>query len=690
MVPDELVQDLEDDRVVLFCGAGISMGAGLPNYNGLVREAYNAMGEPTPDRRSFRWKWPDRMLGELEARSIPGGVRNAVATLLSKTPTDVGLHKALLRLATLSRHRGLRLVTTNFDTFFETANPKLQRGTDLHSGPVLPIPRNDYASSWRSVVHLHGRLEPVADGNAHLIMTSADFGRAYLTDGWAARFVCRLFADFSVLFVGYSVDDPVMRYMTDAFAAEALAARRRSARPAAYIFASYKGKAPPKEALDDWRHRGLEPIFYNEKGHHRLLRETIEQWAKAREDWISDTTSLVNRLAGSSKPVAGLPRRKPGTPQQRTPSETANLLWALFGRPGDADHGLRTFANLEPPASGEWLATFNGYERGLLKAHQQAMTAARDNREPAPPPPSLPVQALVVAPGEASVPFESNAFLLARWLCRRLDEPSVIEWVTEHARSGRRLHPTFRDQVRRSLGSPERTLTPGQRRFWRLVSSEAPWMDHGSGPEIAWTFEALLAEPGSEGVTQVQLLALLSPCIRLSPRIWTPDWIASLGIDEASGAVELGKHFSAVAEAEVKLMGGDGVRLALQSFDLLPDADVRLASMTDDLTSTLKLTLDLWTLVHDDPLDGDPGLHHRPSIVPHSQNFDHYQWTTLIDLLWRGWVSLDGRDSIGSRRLVSRWISLKYPTFRRMALAAIGRSSNWSAREKVEMLLDGF
>ena len=31
-VPDRLVQQLEDDQVVIFCGAGISMGAGLPSY----------------------------------------------------------------------------------------------------------------------------------------------------------------------------------------------------------------------------------------------------------------------------------------------------------------------------------------------------------------------------------------------------------------------------------------------------------------------------------------------------------------------------------------------------------------------------------------------------------------------------------------------------------------------------------
>ncbi len=93
-------------------------------------------------------------------------------------------------------------------------------GQDLHSGPILPIPRNDRIVSWKSIAYLHGRLDPSGVANDQLVLTSADFGRAYLTDGWAARFVTRLFSDFTVLFIGYSLNDPVLRYMTDAFAAE--------------------------------------------------------------------------------------------------------------------------------------------------------------------------------------------------------------------------------------------------------------------------------------------------------------------------------------------------------------------------------------------------------------------------------------------------------------------------------------
>ena len=298
LVPDELVQDLEDDRVILFCGAGISRGAGLPDYVGLVCETYSELGITPPVKRDRRWIWPDRLLGELELQAQPGAVRLAVASALSKKPKDLTLHKALLRLARLSRHDGLRLVTTNYDTYFEDADPSLRQGVDLHSGPVLPIPRDDRAASWQSVVYLHGRLEAAPHGNEHLVMTSADFGRAYLTDGWAASFVSRLFANFSVLFVGYSLNDPVLRYMADAFAAEALAARRRNSRPPAYIFVPHAGHAPSQRELEAWQHRGLEPIFYHHGRNHRVLRDTFVGWAAARNDWLSSTGGARRALGG--------------------------------------------------------------------------------------------------------------------------------------------------------------------------------------------------------------------------------------------------------------------------------------------------------------------------------------------------------------------------------------------------------
>jgi len=113
IVPDRLVQELEDDRVVIFCGAGISMGAGLPSYRGLVEHCYRELTHPLPDADSREWDWPDRMLGALESRYTAERVREIVTERLSRRPLDLALHRAILRLAQMRRSDGVRLVTTN-------------------------------------------------------------------------------------------------------------------------------------------------------------------------------------------------------------------------------------------------------------------------------------------------------------------------------------------------------------------------------------------------------------------------------------------------------------------------------------------------------------------------------------------------------------------------------------------------
>ena len=75
------------------------------------------------------------------------------------------------------------------------------------------------------MVYLHGLL-PDGSGSLkdnllnQLIISSGDFGLAYLIERWAARFVSDLLHNYDVCFVGYSINDPVLRYMVDAMAAE--------------------------------------------------------------------------------------------------------------------------------------------------------------------------------------------------------------------------------------------------------------------------------------------------------------------------------------------------------------------------------------------------------------------------------------------------------------------------------------
>ena len=370
----------------------------------------------------------------------------------------------------------------------------------------MPIPRNDRTASWQSVVHLHGRLEPRPHSNDQLVVTSADFGRAYLTDGWAARFIARLFADFVLLFVGYSVNDPVLRYMTDAFAAEALTSRRLLQRPSAYIFVPFRGKRSP--APGPWRDRGLEPIFYHAARSHKALRDTVVGWAAARDDWLSSTARTIASIA-------------PSIPETLTPSELSNLLWALFERPADEGYGARVFAALDPSPPIEWLSAIERYEERLLDNYAKLVERAHQANEAVPAPRRLPLRLLTVVARDDEIRLSSSALHLGQWLTRHLGKHTLIDWVAKHARHGRHSHARIRDLIRARLAAPDIGLTPPVRLFWRIVSAEGVWTN------VAQNSRAYLG--ASQTLPGTRLIARLPDLSSYRSSDHTCDWAQQCG-----------------------------------------------------------------------------------------------------------------------------------------------------------------
>lgn len=672
VVPDELVQSLEDDRVVVFCGAGISMGAGLPSYVGLVKHCYNEFGETQPGKKDPEWLWPDRMLGGLEGKFGPTQVRKAVYDRLTAEPTTLDMHKAILRLAKLRGQTGIRLVTTNFDTLFEQAKAEWQFGRDLHSGPVLPIPRNDKAASWRSVVYLHGRLEETGDNN-HLVLTSADFGRSYLTDAWAARFVAKLFSDFTVLFIGYSLNDPVLRYMTDAFAAENSSTRLASKRSPAYIFVPHKGNGLPD--YTPYQHRNLRPIFYKETQDHRHLRSTIVAWADAREDYLKSTSRLIARIA-------------PKRPASITPSDAANLVWAVCGRPADAGHGAKTFAELKKRPPIEWLDEFERREVDLLSEHNAATDAAHDEGDEAPPSPELIIAPLFPRAQHASLTdLSPQSAHLARWLAQHIGDYGFATRVIHKFANRRFLHPFLLDQIRRTLREGP-AIKPGLAKLWTLIASTASnTLAWGRSFPFDLKIPAIFDASDSTLAFKVDLLAALAPSIALAqPYQASQPGLNSTEEGEEDGA--RGLRLSEVADAKVVIPGADQVALLVQRIIATEGAAEFLSSLLPELTTLLRRSNDLFALTEQKSEGFDVSVFHRPSITPHNQNRDYEKWTLLITLIWDGWLHLDQVAPEASRRSVSDWLASDATVLRRLGFAALRLAQGFTPREKMEHLLN--
>lgn len=280
-IPDELLVSRDEGRVIFFCGAGVSRArAGLTDFLGLAQKVIDALGvaadspirKVMAEAREVESKTgvvglisADRLFGLLERDFSIRDIQAAVAATLKPTsPPDLSAHRIMLDLAKGPDGK-VRLVTTNFDLLFEDCDTTLP----WRQPPRLPDPhRHD---ELEGIIHLHGRVDgnyAGADGDG-FVLSSAEFGRAYLSEGWATRFIRAILARYFVVFVGYTADDPPVQYLLEALN------RGPSSRPELYAFQS--GSQGDAEAR--WLHKGVQPISYEEASNHQALWHTLAAWA---------------------------------------------------------------------------------------------------------------------------------------------------------------------------------------------------------------------------------------------------------------------------------------------------------------------------------------------------------------------------------------------------------------------------
>ncbi|PWG60930.1 SIR2 family protein [Spiribacter halobius] len=278
--PNEVVDALRDDRLVVLAGAGVSIGApsNMPSFGELVDAIAQGTGESPGEKEP-----PDRFLGRLgDGRKVD--VHTTAARALSGNqgaPND--LHRALARLF---REAGrMRVVTTNFEFLIEAAAEEaLGQRPRSFEAPAIPV-----GSDFRGVVHIHGGL---SDPHT-MVLTDADFGRAYLLEGWARRFLVSLFRHFTVLFVGYSHQDAVVNYLARAI-------------PATGAYGRYALMEVTEDSPTRWDLLGVTAIPYkkqpNEDNPHQRLYDGVGKLAQHASRGALEWRTQLNEIAEAGPP----------------------------------------------------------------------------------------------------------------------------------------------------------------------------------------------------------------------------------------------------------------------------------------------------------------------------------------------------------------------------------------------------
>ena len=631
-IPNELLQLHEDGNLVIFCGSGISVKAGLPLFKGLVDRIFEKLEIEKNDieTNAYDFYQYDRVLYLLEQRlSSKMKVRKITEDVLTiKKRKPLTTFDNLMKLSTDINGK-IRLVTTNFDRGFEIVNSKKYRSKKykIDSAPYLPIPNNN---KWNSIVHLHGILTDREEDLDNLILTSADFGAAYLMDMWASRFVTELFKNFTVLFIGYKVEDSVIKYMMDALAAER--SKFNKFYKNAYVLAS-----DDSETNEKWKAQGIEPIFYNDKNNHFYLHNTLKAWAEIYTSRYSGKENIVRKIASHS-------------PSNINDEEINQLLWALSDFTGNS---AKIFADL--PAPIEWLDILD--ENGLL---------ALDNNK------NGKISKIPIADyGQInSCPPDLSQItrILCSWLVNYLDSKKLIHWIIK---KGICLHPTFKLIIRQHLRT-----NPYSRPIeliWNYWSSDNSTCDCNDT-----FFENNLQYNKNKFKWDINqkyhVLKLFSPILKFN-KPWGYHVLENKypGTDKVSDYLDV--EFTTKISKHSYFLEQMKEWPEQYLFNILP-------SISNELLKGWEL-LDYFEQIDN---KGDLSYMSLPSISDHNQNKYYDNWTLIVNFIRNIWDKAKNHKPELAREVLSKWMKIEYPLFKRLSLYGLANSDFFDVKTKVLFL----
>lgn len=265
--PNEIIEAIRNNNLVVFAGAGASVDepTSLPDFVTLTEEIAKGTGKTLKDSDTC-----EVFLGYLKSMGI--NVNRRAAELLSDTCLKHNkTHEAIVDLFT--EPYKIKIVTTNYDQMFEQVLESRGVCVPIYNAPALPL-----GDDVEGIIHVHGNI----NNPKYMVLTDEDFGKAYLTEGYATRFLIKLFQSYTILFIGYSYNDVILRYLTRAMYRD----------PAKARFIITEEKQP-----DDWNTLGLSPVYFPRNDYSRMKEGLVKFGKRAKRgliDWENAIKEFKN------------------------------------------------------------------------------------------------------------------------------------------------------------------------------------------------------------------------------------------------------------------------------------------------------------------------------------------------------------------------------------------------------------
>lgn len=699
-IPDDLLVARDEGKVLFFCGSGVSIArARLPGFLGLAEQVMAKL-RALPDSAPYQLTKlagdlldnkvagvggivaADRIFGLLERDFAPADIDRAVGAVLKPAPgADVSAHRILLDLSRTASGN-VQLVTTNFDLLFEQAGKKVRSWTP----DDLPDLRR---GTFDGVVHLHGMLDAsyqkAVGGN--LVLSSAEFGRAYLSEGWATRFIREATDKYTIVFVGYTADDPPVQYLLEAL-------RRDSGEKRPQMYAFQSGLQGEAAAL--WEHKGVTAIPYDAADHHSALWKTLADWAERANDPEAWRAKILRRaLAGPEAltphergQVMDLAMTPDGVKAMVTAKRQLPARWLLVFDPAERyetpgrrtftaeaatydafhDYGLDTDPTPKPDESGQLFR-----QREVPDGVKNALVANGFD------PPSTDRGAVYGNDAVTIVPLPPRLRALTAWIASVADQPLAIWWALNKPA----LHPALLDAVELRFRRAQDRMPDKARVVWRTILE-------ARRPRIRSTFENIFEFQD-----------------RVKQEGWTPSARRNL-IALLRPRLEVGRPYAQGPVRDIaKARPFDILRVDLHYLEEVPPPQIpddQLAAVTPlvqrllEEVSAQEAEINPFTLNHIPPIHFDPQLRGMTSERDHGFNRLVFWYIGLFERLL-------AQDPKRARREFDAWVTHDNTLFYRLrvwacslpaflptpvasaTLAALPDEAFWTERGQRDLLL---
>ena len=461
----------------------------------------------------------DRIFGLLEREFSTDLIEAAVASALRPDDKpDLTAHRIILDLAT-TRENLVHIVTTNFDRLFDDC------GRELSSWQRSRLPDPARPKDMNGIVYLHGKVtcDYKKAKDSGFVLSSSQFGQAYLSEGWATSFFREIIESYVVVFVGYAADDPPVHYLLEGLN------RQINERQ---VYAFQPGEAD--EATAKWTDRGVTAIPYAEDSDHAALWNTLEAWAQRARDpdeWYSEV----------------IDKAKQG-PQSLSPHERGQVAHIV-----STVEGVRKFSEGEEPPPAEWLCVFDKYRRygkpgeldswleegpdvdpfDLYHIDSDVPPDKADSRDRKPPADAWDAfnlnrvdktnlsddnfSSIICNRAYNTPPPPTRLRQMGAWIGDVTDQPAAVWWAVRQPS----LHPDTRRKIHLALTDSQRPISPVVRKAWYyLLEYWEQGIDLGVGLTPWHELKKRISKDGwSKSVVRAY-----AACFRPYLRVESPYW----------------------------------------------------------------------------------------------------------------------------------------------------------------------